>query len=350
MKKALKIILIIILIPIVAFGAFLLYATLADYKPSEKILLYESEKFETISDTLEFNLMIWNIGYCGLSKDMDFFYDGGKQVRTSKDNTEKNIEKITKILNYYSHEIDFFLLQEVDKNAKRSYHTNQYKLITESLPYYHADYAVNYKVFFVPMPLTNPLGKVDAGLATYSKYEPYMSARYSFPGNYSWPTGIFMLDRCFMESRFSLENGKDLIIINTHNSAYDDGSLKAQQLEYLKKYLIEEYEKGNYIVVGGDWNQCPSDFKPNFDGYLMDNISLSYIPNDYLSDWTWAYQDSIPTNRRLTGIYNKKETLTTVIDYFLLSPNIEKISVTGLELNFQNSDHQPVVCKIKLKN
>ena len=349
MKKALKIIIVIILIPVVALGAFLLYATVTDFKPSEKIVLYEAESTEKISDTIEFSFMIWNIGYCGLSKDMDFFYDDGKQVRTSEEITNNNISQVKTFLKGQSMDIDFLLLQEIDKDAKRSYNTNQYEILSEILPEFYASYGMNYKVFFVPMPPTNPLGKIDAGLATYSRYEPYMTTRFSFPGNYSWPIKLFMLDRCFTENRYSLTNDKELIVINTHNSAYDNGTLKAQQLEYMKKHLIAEYEKGNYIVVGGDWNQCPANFKPKFDGYLMDNININYITADYLDDWTWAYQDSIPTNRRLTGVYDKSKTLTTVIDYFLLSPNIDKISVEGIDLNFQNSDHQPVICKIKLK-
>ena len=31
-------------------------------------------------------------------------------------------------------------------------------------------------------------------------------------------------------------------------------------MEYLKKMLELEYSQGNYIVVGGDWNQCPPGF------------------------------------------------------------------------------------------
>jgi len=47
--------------------------------------------------------------------------------------------------------------------------------------------------------------------------------------------------------------------------------------------------------------------------------------------------------------YKKGETATTVIDFFLLSPNIEKVETSNVDLNFQNSDHQPVLLKIKLK-
>jgi exonuclease III len=47
--------------------------------------------------------------------------------------------------------------------------------------------------------------------------------------------------------------------------------------------------------------------------------------------------------------YDPLTTTTTVIDFFLLSPNVESISVKCINLSFENSDHNPVLIKIKLK-
>jgi exonuclease III len=47
--------------------------------------------------------------------------------------------------------------------------------------------------------------------------------------------------------------------------------------------------------------------------------------------------------------YDPATTTTTVIDFFLLSPNIEAISVDCINLNFENSDHNPVRIKVKMK-
>jgi len=38
-----------------------------------------------------------------------------------------------------------------------------------------------------------------------------------------------------------------------------------------------------------------------------------------------------------------------VIDYCLISPNIDMIEVKTIDLKFENSDHQPVLAKVKLK-
>ena len=46
-----------------------------------------------------------------------------------------------------------------------------------------------------------------------------------------------MLDRCFLVNRYPVSNGNELLMINTHNSAYDDGSLRKQQMDFLKDFL-----------------------------------------------------------------------------------------------------------------
>src|SRR3712207_9581560 len=44
--------------------------------------------------------------------------------------------------------------------------------------------------------------------------------------------------------------------INTHCSAYDKGGkMKLEQMKYLSQFIDSEYKKGNYVLVGGDWNQ-----------------------------------------------------------------------------------------------
>jgi hypothetical protein len=162
--------------------------------------------------------------------------------------------------------------------------------------------------------------------------------------------GVFMLDRCFLVNRYPLSGGRELLVINTHNSAYDDGSLRKAQMEYLHGFLMEEYGKGNYVIVGGDWNQTPYGFEPEFERDVFDTIQLSYVPGDYLpGDWTWLYDPTVPTNRRVDIPYKAGVSRTTVIDFYLLSPNLEPLFVEGVYLGFIHSDHQPVLAGFKLR-
>lgn len=350
MGKIVKSILFVLAILVGAFVIFVVYASLSDYKPDEKIEIVLNDSADPIPDWTEYDLMIWNIGYCGLDASMDFFYDGGEQVRPDIENVKNNLSAVRNFISA-NDSIEFFLLQEVDKNSKRSYGINIYDSIRAALPDYKSYFGMNYKVFFVPLPPTNPMGRVNSGLQSLFKFEPQSVDRYSFPGNFDWPKGLFMLDRCFLVSRFPVRGGKELVLINTHNSAYDDGSLKAGQMEYLKGFLIEEYSKGNYIVVGGDWNQSPYGFSKNFMEQKFDNENYSEIPENYpVPGWVWAWDGSQPTNRRVKQTYSRGDTPTALIDFYLLSPNVRPVQVKTIDLNFANSDHQPVILKVLIQN
>ncbi len=332
---------------VILFVLFVLYGTLSDYRPEEETLLYEQANAPVFTDSI-FDIMIWNIGYCGLGHEMDFFYDGGEKVRSEKASVRSNLHHI---LEYTASldSCDFFLFQEVDVKSKRSYRINQLETLAKQLEGYHTASATNYDVFFVPLPVKDPYGKVLSGIATMGRMEPLRSVRHSFPGNYAWPKGTFMLDRCFLVNRYPLAGDRQLLVVNTHNSAYDDGTLRKGQMDYLHEFLMEEYEKGNYIIVGGDWNQTPAGFQPEFEHNIFDTVQLSYIEKDYLpGDWTWLYDPTIPTNRRVAMPYDPALSPTTVIDFYLLSPNIVPVDVQGFHLGFVPSDHQPVLARVRL--
>jgi endonuclease/exonuclease/phosphatase family metal-dependent hydrolase len=348
--KIIRPLLYVILSLVGAFLLFLLYAVIDDYKPAEVSVQPIECEPDILSDSLQIKLLIWNIGYAGLDASMDFFYDGGKQMRPDQEGVISNMEGITSTLAPYIG-FDFILLQEVDQDSKRSYHVNEFQEIKDQFKGYYSSFGMNYDVGFVPIPVTEPMGKVQSGLMTLSLHCPGSVERHSFPGNYSWPMKLFMLDRCFLVNRFQVGTQKELVIINTHNSAYDDGSLRAQQMSYLRNFLLSEYENGNYVIVGGDWNQTPYGLEPELPSHRFDTVDLTYVEKDFPAPgWLWAYDVNMPTNRRLAQPYDQASTPTTIIDYFLTSPNIQIEHVNTIDLGFQYSDHQPVELQARLSN
>ena len=91
LKKILKAFLIVILLLLLGFIGLIVYAVLTDYKPKEKEVVFNSETRDKLNDTIELSLLTWNIGYCGLDKDMDFFYDGGTKVFTPRKKCISNL-------------------------------------------------------------------------------------------------------------------------------------------------------------------------------------------------------------------------------------------------------------------
>ncbi len=353
LKKIFKYLGFFVLTIVLIFGGFLGYMTLKDYrpKPIETVeIIYsglDSSRSGAIKDTLSF--YTWNIGYCGLGKEQDFFFDGGKMVRPSKEFNQKYMDGILSTIKSIDTS-DFIMLQEVDRGSKRSYFNDQVKLIGDACNRDCYGYATNYKSLFVPQPVSNPYGKCFGGLMTLSKIKPTDAKRFSLAPDAAWPTGLFMLKRCYMEFRYPCKNGKELVVINQHLSAYDDGTVKQQQMDTLKIKLLDEYKKGNYVIVGGDWNTYPPGYQSNLKNKGKDGVvEKSMEPNYPEVGWKYIYDPTTPTNRKLYEPYVPGQTDVVVIDYFLLSPNIDALTVNGVDLGFENSDHQPVFLKVVLR-
>ena len=331
MKTIVKMIGILFSLIACYFIGVILLAQLTYYQPKEIVELETNAKNSSEITDSTLQLFLWNIGFAGLGAESDFFYDGGKMVRSSKALNTKywgGIESVVR--SQIDENTDFILLQEVDVKSKRSRYVNQVETLSEASK--QANFATNYKVNYVPLQLTKPLGKVKSGLLSLSMHAAKKATRVQFPGSYSWPNKLFFLRRCALVQRFSLSfSEKELVIINTHLSAYDDGSLKQQEMEYLKEMLETEYAKGNFVIVGADWNQEPE----------SEEIQ-SFLPN-----WEFVYDDTTPTNRSLEAPYTSTST-TKVIDYYLVSPNVKVNSVTTVDLDFAYSDHQPVQLAVTL--
>jgi endonuclease/exonuclease/phosphatase family metal-dependent hydrolase len=323
---------------------FFAVATILAYRPSPQEVLYSKLQPQRCLPG-KFAVTSWNIGYCGLGKDADFFYDGGKQVRSSKKEVLKNLERIKAFLG--ADTSSFLLLQEVDVDSKRSYNIDEQHSIADSRCDGSHFFAYNYKAWFVPIPVFRHMGRVQSGLATFGRCAPHHVVRYAYPDATPYPQRIFLLKRCFLLCRYTAQNGRDLVLINTHNSAYDSGEQRAAEMEMLRDFVMEEYENGSYVIVGGDWNQTPP-------GYEKRATTKQYTPHPVDSDlfpgeWQWVYDRTAETVRFTNQPYVEEESLTSAVDFFLVSPNVEVLKVAVHKLNFEHSDHNPVTATFALR-
>jgi endonuclease/exonuclease/phosphatase family metal-dependent hydrolase len=351
-KKILKIIGVLFILAVAVAGGFLLYITLSDYKPAEVVeILIENNKEQIIEQGTPFTVTTFNIGYAGLDKKQDFFMDGGKKSRSSsKNQTKANLDSIASFMK--SNQSNFYLLQEVDARSSRSNHINEIDYFAKALEDHSYAFAYNYKVPWVPVPIFDPMGSVQSGLLTFSTFKSTSNHRYDLPGKESWPRQQLDLDRAFIESRFEVNNGKELIVINLHLSAFDEGGkIRKQQLDYLAAFLEKENDKGNYIIVGGDWNQAlPSTTPDRFETTQAWPEWLQSFPEDFKpSGFKWMVDDSIATVRTLDIAYTEGINFRAVIDGFLVSSNVDKILLHNTDLAFEHSDHNPVTAEFVLR-
>ncbi len=340
---------------------YLLYV-ICDYHRLDDNLTLEinNNVEEIISVGGEHTVITYNVGFGAYSPEYTFFMDTGTMkdgtptqgkygTAISKADVEKNIKGSSGVIK--THNPDFAIIQEVDYDSTRSYKVDQ-RVAFASLDGYASTLAINYHSSYLFYPFNDPHGKNNAGIMTLSKYKIADSTRYAFPiaDDFSKFTD---LDRCFAITRVPTDNGKVLSVISLHMSAYDEGGvIRKQQAELLKNVLASEYQKGYYVIAGGDFNQD-----------LIGNLS-KFPSNQQVPGWVSTYdQEDIPEhfsivadNNSTVGscrgadvVWERDKNYTCVIDGFIVSDNLDVVSVQIIDTDFAYSDHNPVKLTFKFK-
>lgn len=341
-RKGLKIAGGIVLAVILILAAAVAYLTIREYRPDAVEAVEPGNGTDVMNLGDSFTILTYNTGYAGLSKDEDFFMDGGKNVQPeSKELVENNLKGITSILE--EQDADIYFLQEVDRDSKRSYHIDEQEYYENELGI-TGMFACNFKCDYVPYPLPT-IGKVNSGLVTMTGLEVTDASRIALPESFSWPVKTCNLKRCMLETRIPIQGtDKELVLINFHLEAYDSGEGKIAQSKMLAEKLEAEYEKGNYVIAGGDFNQTfeGMDKYPihNKDSWVPGVVSTEDIPEGF----SFAVSDNVPTCRLLSGPYsgNYEDSQVYVLDGFIVSDNIKVSSVENVDTDFEYTDHQPV--------
>jgi endonuclease/exonuclease/phosphatase family metal-dependent hydrolase len=349
--KAIKIVAGVVIIILGGILGFLLFMTVTDYRPAEKEpVMINGKGIKLPAEKKEFTFLTWNIGYSGLGKNMDFFYEGGTRVRPEREEFTGYFNGICRLISS-ADSIDFIFLEETDVHSKRSYFTDEAAEIGKLLPEKCSLFAKNYDSKFVPLPLNDPMGRVVSGIACFLRFRPDTAERIDYGTRFPWPKQLALLKRCFIVMRYKLDSGKEFVVITLHNSTYDTGgTLRKKELSKLQSFVLTEYSKGNYVVIGGDWNNNPRGYNPQFvnTGDIAKVIEPT-LDSTFLPGWKFAFDPSSPSNRDVDMPYQKGKTKTTIIDFYVVSPNVEVESVRTVETGFRFSDHQAVVAKVVLK-
>lgn len=292
-----------------------------------------------IADNLK--IVTWNIGYGGLGSNMDFFYDGGTQIRDTEARTMRNLGGI--LAEMKAMDADIYLLQEVDECSRRTYRINELAMLQAAFPEYHLYFACNYRSFFVPVPLRSPMGKVASGLVILSRYRAEKVERLAYPSRFPFPVSLFNLKRCLLAATFRLPDGGLLAVGNTHNTAYDAGGMREQETGFLSSWIDSLQSQGVKVLVGGDWNQYPPAYVPGEDETANPHFSVAPLRfSAFDANGRIVYDSSGKTLRYLDKPYSRNSTLT-VTDYFYVSHSLSSSDARLCgNVGFSCSDHRPV--------
>ncbi len=342
---------VLLAVAILAVGLFgVLCAT--EYKPADReALTVESQSSRTLQIGKTLTLMTWNLGYGALGDNADFFMDGGKSVNTA------DLPRVLSNMAYIRGAVgdadpDILLLQETDRRSFRSHFVDQYAVFRDSMSGTVSAFANNLKVVFLPYPIP-PIGKVDSGIATFSRYSVTSAERVQLPVPFSWPVSMVNLKRCLLVSRLPVEGtDAELVLVNLHLEAYDDGEGKIEQTKMLVRLLEEEAAKGNYVIAGGDFNQIFSSedktpFRTRPGLWAPGEIDVSAFGEG----WQFLMDEAVPTCRSLDQPYagaDRDSFQYYLIDGFIVSENIVVESLETRDCGFRASDHNPVLLRVTL--
>ena len=353
-----KIPLVILLLVVLVAGGYVAYV-FGTYSRIEDNLELEvkGDAQEAAAMDRDYTIVSYNIGFGAYTSDFTFFMDGGKESRArSEESVIECVNGTTETA--LSYDPDFVLFQEVDTDSTRSHHVDQAAQILEKCGEkgtFDNVFAQNYHSAYLMYPILEPHGASNSGLLTVSKADITSSLRRSLPIATGFKK-ILDLDRCYSISRIPVENGKELILVNLHLSAYGtDASQGNAQLEMLFADLEEEYKKGNYVVCGGDFNH---DFTGNSKEYFNPGTTEDHswcqpFPEDVIAEGfsrCTDYAEGMVSTSRNTDIPYSADSFTVILDGFIVSDNVDCSYVQNIDTGYPYTDHNPVVMRFTLKD
>ncbi|NJO03168.1 MAG: endonuclease/exonuclease/phosphatase family protein, partial [Bacteroidia bacterium] len=229
MLKFLKWFLGLILLLLIAALAFVYFST---YHPKalEPMPVVSPASAPRLRAGQTLKALSWNIQYLA-GKDYIFWYDlpdgSGPDIQPSSQAIAATVEGVARIITQENP--DIILLQEVDENARRSYYEDQLKKLLTLLPAAYCCYteAFYWKAAYVPHPKVQ--GRVGMKLVVLSKYQMQSAWRHQLAlierkHWYDWVEQQFNLKRALQEVYLPVEGGRELVVGNTHLSAFAQGT------------------------------------------------------------------------------------------------------------------------------
>jgi endonuclease/exonuclease/phosphatase family metal-dependent hydrolase len=390
LKRTLLVVLTFLLVIILVVGGYVGYVALSYYRIPDNLKLSVdavgvngAAATQKVHVGQQYTAMTYNIGFGAYNHPFSFFMDQGyradgtptqgTQSRVANEQTEVD-DTNGAAAHAFAADPDFALFQEVDVSGDRSANVDQKALITsaaeqdlKALPGVAGKvdgldsvYATNFHTPYFQYPVLNPIGTTrDSGILTYSQFQIDQATRVSLPVTSSWPAMYFDYDRCLQVMRLPVvgadgqPSAHQLVLINLHLSAYDSGGvIRDQQMKVLSGILQQEYNAGNWVIVGGDFNQALGDSYSKFKNQMqvpdwIQPFDAAKIP----AHFSMVYADNFetqPTNRDDSVPYVDGYNYQTTIDGFIVSDNVQAATHI-INTDYDVSDHNPVQLTFALK-
>ncbi|MFP3980075.1 MAG: endonuclease/exonuclease/phosphatase family protein [Desulfobacterales bacterium] len=357
MKIVLKSALYFLLACALAYGIFFAWTWLITFHPArlQKEKVRCTGPAPTLQPGQQIKVLSWNVQYMA-GKGYYFFYEGGRDKRPSADSIQQTLESVADII--IAEDPDIVLLQEVDTGAKRTGYRNQVHDLLALLPdkYRCRTSAWYWKADFVPHPAI--FGPVGMRLVTLSKYRISQATRHQLPLIPEGPLRRqYNLKRAVLEVRLPVADGRAFAALNTHLSAFAQGTDTMEKQVAEVKNLLDSLSAENiFWIAGGDFNLLPPG---KAYGRLPQKAKQAYRPQTEIKPLFNAYR-AVPGLEALNS-ENPAPWYThfpndpaidqpdKTIDYIFYADDIKVVSRKVRQADtWSISDHLPVIAEFQL--
>lgn len=345
MTRRVQQILLLLAVVCAAYAVAVVIANRFDEPRSGPLTVSPAASLAPAGDTI--SLLTWNLGYAGLGAGSDFIADGGRSVLPpSRAAVRENMAGIAAHL--AGTDADVVLLQEVARAGPLNYWVDVLAGVRAPLQRYASVFDAEVATRLIPPPLS-----LAHGAAIFSRRELSYAERVALPLEDEWMAGIVRRHYRMQIARLPIAGtSRQWVILNIHLAAFDrGGEVRRRQLGEVLRFAEGEFAKGNPVVIGGDWN-LEFVARGAFPHATEEKHLFWLHPfpfNELPQGWRAAYDPATPSARTLYAPYEPGRTYVTVIDGFVISPNVEIESVAGENLAFAHSDHQPVLAVFRYR-
>ncbi len=345
----------------ILYGLLCLWAVNTTLQPEA----LENAQFSNARDTpvlqpgAPLKILNWNVQFLAANRDNHFFFDQGPHDWPVEDVLIQSADAIAKVI--IERDPDIVLLQEVDEGAKRTYFQDQLALLQARLPTtYSAESSTFYwQADFLPLP--ELWGPVGMKLAVLSKVKIKSATRFALAGirSHSWLEANFQPRRAILDLEIEREGGQSVHVLNTHLSAFAQGTNTMELQVAQVMSLMKAYEaQGKAAVIGGDFNLVPTQEARN---QLPERTRAYYNPlGTEIAPLLSAFA-SVPSLRDMSGEQSslwhthssndsEDKTPNKTLDYFFMTQDFEASNPQVLHGDaLPISDHMPVLATFSLR-
>ena len=200
-------------------------------------------------DPVQLRGMVWNVHY-GYGGETDHF---AKHQEIEVNGTLEAIADFIKAA-----DVDFVLLQEVDRAADRTYSQDQLKILAERADFPYYAFVTTWNARYIPFPFGQPdrwLGRLHSGQGVLSRFPIMRNRRVLLPQPeenpfwYNW----FYLNRAVQIVELDVPGENPIQLFNIHLEAFSNKN-RMQQANLVKDLVWRDARQDDRILVAGDFN------------------------------------------------------------------------------------------------